>query len=189
MAAALNRMFATLPLPNASADPAEALKAYYEVCQPYGTDDIEMAVRQFLHGMVKDFNPNFAPTAAKFATQLRANAEYRASINSSRNLMIEQFKEQELDEQWQAERTPEAKARVQSMLDALDVEQKATPEEDRAVAKARLEKHDRAFSNDFYTAANGRVISADLAHSLGLGITSFNAADDDDFDMGGEKVA
>lgn len=187
MAASLNRMFATLPLPNASADPAEALKAYYDVCQPYGADDIDMAVRQFLHGMVKDFNPNFAPSAAKFATQLRANAEYRASINSGRNLLLEQFKEQERDEQWQAERTPEAKARVQSMLDALDVEQKAKPKEDPAAVNARLEKHDRVFSNDFYTAANGRVVSADLLNNLGF--STFNSADDDNHDMGGERVA
>jgi hypothetical protein len=182
MAAALNKMFATLPLPAANASPTEALRVYYEICQPYSTDDVELAVKQFLSGSVKDFNPNFAPSAPKFAIQLRANAEYRASINSSHNLLIEQFKEQELDEQWQSARSPEAKARVQSMLSALEVEQKAKPKEDPAKVKARVDFHDSVFGGDFYQAKNGQVISGSLLHRLGF--STFNAADDDHHDMG-----
>ena len=175
-------MFATLPLPNASANPTEALKVYYEVCQPYSTEDVEMTVAQFLAGSVKDFNPNFAPSAPKFATQLRANAEYRSSLTAGRNMLLEQFKEQELDEQWQAARTPEAKAKVQSMLDAIKTEEQARPPQDKAKVKAHLEAHDRVFASDFYQGANGQVVSGDLLRTMG--IETFNAADDDAHDMG-----
>lgn len=185
MAAALNKMFATLPFPNASADPTEALRVYFEICQPYTTEDVELAVRQFLAGTVKDFNPNYAPSGPKFAAQLRANAEYRAASLSSRHMLIEQFREQELDEKWQDARTPDAKAKVQSMLDEITARENARPAVDAAKAKASMEQHDRVFSGEFYQASNGQVISADLAAQLQRkGFVTFNAADDDQHDMG-----
>lgn len=182
MAAALDKMFATLPLPAANASPIEALKVYYEVCQPYTTEDVELAVKQFLSGAVKDFNPNFAPSAPKFATQLRANAEYRAKTNTSHNLLIEQFREQEKDDEFRAQRTSEAKARVQSMLNAIKEEQVAKPKVDPAKVKEHLEKHDRVFAGDFYQAKNGQVVSGDLLRLIG--VSTYNAADDDEYDLG-----
>ena len=182
----LDKMFSTLPLPAANANPAEALRTYYEVCQPFSTEDVELAVKQFLSGSVKDFNPNFAPTPPKFAKQLRANAEYRAKTNTSHNLLLEQFKEQEKDEEFRAHRTPEAKARVQSMLDAIKEETvpKRTPEE-AARAKAMLEKQDQYYAADFVETPDGRKVSSYLLGKLRTaGYTTFNAADDDDHDLG-----
>ena len=183
LVAALNRMFATLPLPNASADPSEALRVYCEVCAPYTADDVELAVKQFLSGTVSDFNTNFAPTAPRFAKQLHANSEYRAKSVSSRNALLEQFKEQELDEQWRAARTPEAKAKVQSMLDAIAEKQNERPPEDRAKAKAELERQDHYFAGDFVDGVGGIPISRSLASSLGY-VSTFNSADDDAHDLG-----
>lgn len=194
MATALGKMFATLPLPAANASPNEALRVYYEVCQPYSTEDVELAVKQFLSGTVKDFNPNFAPSAPRFAKQMHDNAEYRSSTVASRNLLLEQFREQELDEEWAAKRTPEAKARVQSMLEAA--REAANPQrkpEDLAKAKAELEKHDQFFAGNFVEASNGQHLSSYLVNQLhDKGLTTFNVVDDDQYDMGqmgGEQAA
>ena len=184
-------MFATLPLPAANTSPNEALRVYYEVCQPYSTEDVELAVKQFLSGTVKDFNPNFAPSAPRFAKQMHDNAEYRSSTVASRNLLLEQFREQELDEEWAAKRTPAAKAHVKSMLDA--VQEKAGPErkpEDVAKAKAALEKHDQFYADSFVETPAGLPVSSYLVSQLrDRGLTTFNAADDDAHDMGQQGAA
>lgn len=191
MADALNKMFATLPLPNANADPAQALRVYYEVCQPYSSEDVELAVKQFLSGTVKDFNPNFAPSAPRFAKQMHDNAEYRSTTVASHNRLIEQFHEQELDEEWAAKRTPEAKAKVQSLLEAAQeqIAPQRKPEE-AAKAKAALQRHDQFYAGTFVETPDGRQVSSYLLGQLrDLGMTTFNAADDDAHDMGGERVA
>lgn len=177
-------MFVTLPLPTANADPNEALRQYIEACQGYSNADIDLAVKQFLSGSVKGQNPDFAPTPARFVTQLRANLDYRASSIQSQNKLLEQFKDQELDEEWASKRTPEAKAKVQSMLEAIrdqNKPDKRTPEEIQK-AKDDLAKQDQFFADQFIESPSGVPVSKSLAKLLG--VTSFDSREEDDFDLG-----
>lgn len=134
---ALNKMFATLPLPTANADPREALRVYCEACSNYSTDDVELAVRQFIEGTVKGVNAAFAPTAPQFVTQMRSNLEYTGRIRAGKNALLEQFKEQEKDEEWAAKRTPEVKAHIREMVEGFvnSVDEKKKPKTPEEYAK------------------------------------------------------
>lgn len=183
MANSLNKMFATLPLPTANADPEEALRVYYETCQGYSNDDVDLAVRQFLSGTVVGHNAAFAPTAAQFAKQLRANLEYQSSQTQKRNMLLEQFREQELDEQWQAKRTPEQRAKVKAMLESFQKGREEKTPEDIEQEREWLSRHDQFYAEQFMETASGTPVSKYLARQLG----SAYDPEDDEGDMGGMK--
>lgn len=149
LVASLNKLFLTLPLPTANADPDEALRVYYEECQGYSNDDVDLAVRQFMSGTVENHNPSFAPTAAQFARQLRSNLNYRADQNHRRSLLLTQFREQELDEEWQQKRSPEAKAFVKEVIDAMKKKEAERTPEERQMAQEWLHKTDRHFESRY----------------------------------------
>jgi len=161
----LNKLFLTLPLPTANADPDEALRVYYEECQGYSNDDVDLAVRQFMSGTVENHNPAFAPTAAQFAKQLRSNLNYRSDQNQRRSLLLSQFKEQELDEEWQKKRSPEAKAFVKEALEALRKKQTERTPEERQLAQEWLHKTDQRFESQFIN-ESGVKVSKYLADKL-----------------------
>jgi hypothetical protein len=188
MISALNKMFATLPLPTANADPREALRVYCEACSNYSTDDVELAVRQFIEGTVKNVNAAFAPTAPQFVTQMRANLEYTGKIRAGKNALLEQFKEQERDEEWAAKRTPEVKAHIREMVDGFvnSVDEKKRPKtpEEHAKEMEKLRRHDALFADQFGE-YNGLKISSTLAKQFGVVLSP--ADDADEGDMGGMK--
>lgn len=158
---------------------------YLEQCSGYSNADIDLAVKQFLSGSVKGVSAGWAPTTAQFAQQLRANLDYRASSVQSHNRLLEQFKEREEDEEWAAKRTPEARAKVKSMLDAIAEKEKTRTPEEIAQAKAALAKHDALYADEFIESPTGVKVSTHLVEKLrGAGYTTFNAADDENYDMG-----
>lgn len=164
--ASLNKLFLALPLPSGNSDPNEALRLYLEVCQGYSNDDIELAVKQFISGTVKGVNPGWAPTTAQFSIQLRENLNYRASAVQSKNLLLGQFKEQELDEEWQARRTPESKAYVKSVLDAIKAKEKTKTPEEIAKAKEDMKKLDAFYADRFEERVPGVRVSSYLIQKL-----------------------
>lgn len=182
---ALNKMFLTLPLPTANADPEEALRVYYEVCQGYSNADVDLAVQQFIEGTVVGHNPSFAPTAAQFSKQLRENLNYVAEQNQRRNNLLTQMHEQEIDEQWQKRRTPEAKAYVKSVLDAMKAKETEKTPEELAQAKEDIKKHDAFYAYQFEEQVPGVKVSSYLIKKLGY--ESFDSREEDDFDMGGRE--
>lgn len=180
---ALNKMFATLPLPTANADPREALRVYCEACSNYSTDDVELAVRQFIEGTVKGVNAAFAPTAPQFVTQMRSNLEYTGRIRAGKNALLEQFKEQEKDEEWAAKRTPEVKAHIREMVEGFvnSVDEKKKPKTPEEYAKEMelLRRHDALFADQFLE-YNGLKVSATLARKFGVVISPPDNADEGD---------
>lgn len=53
--------------PSSSGMSAAAIDAYVEAVEEYSLEAVQMAYRKFQRLAVKDFNPNFAPPALKFA--------------------------------------------------------------------------------------------------------------------------
>lgn len=175
-------MFVALPLPTANADPDEALRIYYESCQGYSNDDIDLAVRQFMSGTVEGHNPSFAPTVAQFSKQLRENLNYRASHVQKQNMLLEQFREQEKDEEWQAKRTPEMRAKVKEILDSFQKKREEKTPEEIAEAKEMLIRHDNFYADQFIETDSGIPVSNYLASKL----RAYDPQDDEG-DMGGMK--
>lgn len=190
MIAALNKMFATLPLPTANADPREALRVYCEACAKYSTDDVELAVRQFIEGTVKGVNSAFAPTAPQFVIQMRSNLEYTGKIRAGKNALLEQFKEQERDEEWAAKRTPEVKAHIREMVDGFvnSVDERKKPKTDDEVAKEKehMRRHDHYYADQFIETESGIQVSVHLARKLGVKLSPADNVDEDG-DMGGTR--
>jgi len=189
MIAALNKLFATCPLPSANTDPNQALKVYCEACSNYSADDVELAVKQFIEGTVKGVNAAFAPTAPQFVSQMRANLEYTGRIRAGKTALLEQFKEQERDEEWAAKRTPEVKAHVKKLVEAFvnntDERKKPKTAEQIALDKEMLRRHDQLFADQFME-FNGVKVSATLAGQFGVKVSPPDNVDDDG-DLGGSR--
>lgn len=184
-ALALNRLFSTCPLPAANATPEEAVRVFFEVCQPFTTGQILDAVDDFINGRVPGINPAFAPTAPQFATHMRLTQKREHDLRSGNIRLLEQLREREEDEEWAAQRTPEARAKVKSMLDAIAEKDKTRTPEEIAQAKATLAKHDALYADQFVESPAGVKVSTHLVEKLrSAGYTTFNAADDDRHDMG-----
>lgn len=163
---ALNKLFSTLPLPNANADPNAALRVYVEVCANYSAADAELAVRQFISGTVAGHNPAWAPTAAQFATQMRKNLDYTATQRASRNAMIEQFRQQDDDAEFRKNITPESIAKVRSMVEGFTAKIDERTPEQIAETQATLAKQDAYYAGDYIEVGDIRV-SRSLAGQLG----------------------
>lgn len=178
-------MFLVLPLPSGNSDPNEALRLYFDECQGYSNDDIELACRQFRSGTVKGVNPGWAPTTAQFASQLRENLNYHVRSVQSRNMLLSQFREQEIDEEWQNRRTPEAKAYVRSVLESIkENEKKRTPEE-VAQAKENIKRHDAFYADQFQERVPGVKVSSYLIEKLGY--ETFDSREEDDHNLGDKR--
>lgn len=178
-------MFLVLPLPSGNSDPNEALRLYFEECEGYSNADVDLACKQFRSGTVKGVNPGWAPTTGQFATQLRENLNYRASAIQSQNLLLGQFREQELDEEWQARRTPEAKAYVKSVLDAIKTKERTKTPEEIARAKEDAKRHDAFYANEFEERIPGIKVSSYLIDKLRY--ETFNIADTDGMNAGEDR--
>ena len=184
VASALNRLFSTCPLPAANATPEEAVRVFFEVCQPFTTGQILDAVDDFINGRVPGINSAFAPTAPQFATHMRLVEKRQYDLNAGSRLAQKQIEEQSIDEAWAELRTPEAKAKVQSLLEAIKDQNKPdrrTPEEIQK-AKDDLARQDQFFAEQFIESPSGIPVSKSLAALMG--VTTYNTADDDKYDMG-----
>lgn len=106
--AAFNRLFSTYPRFGGS-DLGEAMRAYFEAVEPYETQDILAAVRNFLSGAAPGVNPAFAPSAPMVGAEtrrvmnLRLDAEHRSRIPLPPPMI---------------EHTPEERQRMAAMADA-----------------------------------------------------------------------
>lgn len=183
----MNKLFATCPLPSANTDPNQALKVYCEACSNYNADDVELAVKQFIEGTVKGVNAAFAPTAPQFVSQMRANLEYTGKIRAGKNALLEQFKEQALDEEWAAKRTPEVKATVRKLVDAFvantDERKRPKTPAQLALEADMIRRHDQLFADQFID-YNGVKVSATLAGQFGVKVSPPDNVDDEG-DLGG----
>lgn len=74
VAALFNRLLSSYPQFQASDD---AMQAYFDAVEPYDPQDVAAGVKQFLTGVVDDFNPAFAPSAPMVGAVVRKQAEAR----------------------------------------------------------------------------------------------------------------
>lgn len=166
VASALRKMLATLPLPSGNANPEEAVKVYFEVCQPYHTDMIELAIQQFVEGKVVGHNKAFAPTAAQLSNQIRVNTEHVASLNRFDRAAREQLQERDKDEAWMKSRTPESRERVKAIVEGFkEAEKERTPEQ-IAASREMVRRTDELFASEFVDHGNGVLVSSALQRKL-----------------------
>lgn len=163
-------MLSTLPLPTAKANPDEAIKTYFEVCEPFTTGDILDAIRGFIAGTVPGVNPTFAPSSAQLATHIRSLEEARNRSMALHQAARQQLLARDRDEDFEAYKTPDVRARVRRMMDEFEAAQQEAKKETPAQMEARLErirKTDQHFAGEFLTISEQVKISKTLAAKLG----------------------
>lgn len=112
---AFAQLFRTYPSFQASTDEDadETLRVYFEAVEPYRTEDIEAAVRNFVTGTVPGANPAFAPPAPQVAAECRRVMNLR--LDSERRIRRPALPPPDI------ERPPEARERVKALMQsALD---------------------------------------------------------------------
>ena len=136
------------------------LRVYFEALVDYETRDIEAGIQNMLSGKVDGFNPSFLPPAPLVAKAIRAAMHQR--------LDTERRTRPALPPPERKDPTPEQKERVRVLME--DFTRRYTSERSEAErAEQRRALHRRT---------NERFDRDTATYS------TFNAADDDDYDMG-----
>lgn len=148
-----------------SGDADAALAAYAMVVGNADPRDVEPGVMLLINGELPGFDGRFAPTATQFARAIRISLEQRVDAeNAARRRLPPPIEARE-------EPSEEAKARVRALLATLktgeDEEDARRAEERRALLRRTNERFDPGT----------------------MSFSTFNSADDDNHDMGGERVA
>lgn len=148
-----------------SGDAEAALAAYAMVIGKADSRDIEPGIMLLINGELPGFDGRFAPTATQLARAIRVILERRVDAESAaRRRLPPPIEARE-------EPSEEAKARVRALLATLktgeDEEDARRAEERRALLRRTNERFDPG--------------------TMSFG--TFNSADDDNHDMGGERVA
>lgn len=165
VAVAFERLFRTYRFVEPS-EADEMLRVYFEALTDYETQDIEQGIRNMLSGKVEGFNASFLPPAPLVATAVRAAMNVR--LDHEHRSRPPALPPPELPEP-----SADQKARVKALMEKAARNLAADSDEAELKARrlAQLRRTNEYFDNR--TAA----------------VETFNSADDDDFDMGGERVA
>jgi hypothetical protein len=163
---AFERLFRTYRFVEPS-EADEMLRVYFEALADYETRDIEAGIRDMLSGRVDGFNPSFLPPAPLVAKAVRT-AMYKRLESEARDRKALPPPVEE----W-AEPTPEQKARVKALMAQVrrNYGSERSDKEREEATRAMLRR-----SNEHFDAQR-------------LSVSTFNSADDDFHDMGGERVA
>lgn len=165
MAVAFERLFRTYRFVEPS-EADEMLRVYFEALTDYETQDIEQGIRNMLSGKVEGFNPSFLPPAPLVATAVRAAMNMR--LDTEHRNRPPALPPPELPEP-----TAEQKARVKALME--QAARTLSSDSDEADLKARRLAQLRRTNEYFDRQAQA--------------VETFNSADDDQFDLGGERVA
>ncbi len=171
---AFERLFRSCRLPlNNPNDPQEAQAVaadYYAACEGYTTGAIVDTCEDFLFGRVEGVNRTWAPNIAQFSSHLRSVQSHLNGPKSMHNAAVRQIEQRDHDAEIEASRTPEAMARVKSMVAAF--EEKINPKqripEQELAAKEAIKRSDKHFADQFLTVSEQVKISKTLAAKLGI---------------------
>jgi len=165
------------------------INEYLEAVDYFPTNFIGMAIKQFSSGQVprEAKNRAFVPSCDELSTHIRVvqanDGKVRRLLEAGRQQFIAQDKDAEVEQS----RTPEAMARVRSMVEgfveSVDPKQK-TPAE-IAKTKDDLRKLDNMFQSAFEERIPGMKVSSYLISKLGY--ETFNSADTDGMDAGEDR--
>lgn len=164
VAVAFERLFRTYRF----VEPSEAddmLRVYFEALVDYETQDIAAGIQNMLSGRVEGFNPSFLPPAPLVATAVRAAMHKRLDAELRDRPALPP---PERDEPTEAQ-----KARVKALM-AHAAKTLGTDTEADAMRARRLTQLRR--TNEYFD-------------NKAQAVETFNSADDDKYDMGGERVA
>ena len=162
---------------------------YLEAVDYYPFNFVRMGIEQFITGQVprEARNRAFVPSCDELSTHIRVVQANDGKVQRLLEAGRQQFIAQDKDAEVEQSRTPEAMARVRSMMEgfveSVDPKQK-TPAE-IARAKDDNDRLDAFFKSEFYEPIPGRPVSSTLLKRLGY--ETFNSADDDGMDMGGDR--
>jgi len=108
--AAFNRLFSTYPQ-FATADFNEVVGAYFDAVEPYETQDVLVAVKNFLSGSAPGHNPAFAPSAPLVGAESRRVMNQRLDSEARQRKRALPAPD--------IVHTPEERARVSAMVEDL----------------------------------------------------------------------
>lgn len=150
---------------------------------------IDMAVEQFANAQVQrdPRSRSFVPSTDELCTHIRSIRHEEGRATRWENSAVLQIQLRDKDAEVEQSRTPEAMARVRSMMEgfveSVDPKQK-TPAE-IARAKDDNDRLDAFFKSEFYEPIPGRPVSSALLKRLGY--ETFNSADTDGMDIGEDR--
>jgi len=159
-----------LPLtnPDDPQEPAKLSAMYLEACEGYTTGAIVDTCEDFTFGRVDGINRAWAPNVPLFASHLSSVQSHLNGPKSLHNAAVKQIALRDKDAEVEQSRTPEAMARVRSMMEgfveSVDPKQK-TPEE-IARAKEDAKRHDAFYANEFEERIPGVRVSSYLINKL-----------------------
>ena len=159
---------------------------YLEAVDYYPFNFVRMGIEQFITGQVprEARNRAFVPSCDELSTHIRVVQANDGKVQRLLEAGRQQFITQDKDAEVEQSRTPEAMARVRSMMEgfveSVDPKQK-TPAE-IARAKDDYERLGVFFKSEFYEPIPGRPVSSALLKRLGY--ETFNSADDERYDAG-----
>lgn len=155
------------------------LAVYFEALVDYETRDIEAGIHDMLSGRVDGFNPSFLPPAPLVAKSVRAALHNR--LNAERLDRLALPPPADDFEQDPPEVRAKNKARLETLAASLASSMRTDEAEGSRVRQQIASKTNQRFAPSYDP--------DDMAKRLGLRVTTFNSADDDNHDMGGERVA
>lgn len=150
-----------------SGDAEAALTAYAMVIGNADPRDVEPGIMALINGELPGFDGRFAPTSAQLARSIRICLERRVDAENAERRRLP------APVDYRDEPTPEQKARVAALMKQTAETLGADTDADakRAQRLAMLRRTNERFDQD------------------AMSYSTFNSADDDDRDMGGERVA
>lgn len=151
-----------------SGDAEAALTAYAMVVTKADPRDVEPGIMMLINGELPGFDGRFAPTATQLARAIRTALEQRVDRENAERRRLPPPPEVDFPEP-----TPEQRARVQALMDQVrrDYGSERSDAERLERTRAMLRRTNERFDRD------------------AMSYSTMNTADDDDYDMGGERVA
>lgn len=157
------------------------IKTYLHAVSVYETQDVIQGISDFITGQVPGHNAAFAPSAPQVGSAVRRAMERR--LESERLNRVALPPPADDFEQDPPEVRAKNKARMEALAASLASSMLTDEAEDNRIRQQIASKTNQRFAPSYDP--------KDMAKRLGLitQVTTFNSADDDQFDMGGERVA
>lgn len=158
-----------------SGDSEAALTAYAVVITDADPRDVEPGIMRLIKGEMPGFDGRFAPTATQLARSIRMALDHRVDQEIKARKALPPP-----EDAWK-EPTPEQRARGRAILANLQKTLSAQQEADDA-ANEQARKA-------IFARTNARFDNGASRYQRIPNVESFNVADDDQYDMGRERVA
>src|SRR5690606_5369585 len=155
-----------------SGDAEAALTAYAMVITNADPRDVEPGIMMLINGELLGFDGRFAPTATQLARAIRAALDQRVDRE-----IAERRAHAPPPDDW-AEPSPEQRAKGKAILDQLAHDLGAQMRTEDAERDLRRKDHQERVNARF------APDMSEKAMAKRLGFATYNAADDDDYDMG-----